>query len=180
MKLTIAIVLITLLLFNVLGFYGLFEGLKYQNRRVLINRLDTGGYDADETITLSIPMVIPYSVDQLGFERVNGEFEHQGEFYRLVKQRFAKDTLFVVCVKDPNNKKIHQALKDYVKTFTDNPGNDKSSSKATPAFLKDYFLCVFSMDVQSLGWTHDIHWKNASNKIQSSFFQCIIHPPERA
>lgn len=180
MKLIISIVLITLMLFNVLGFYGLFEGMKYQNRRVLINRLDTSEYDADETITLSIPMVIPYSVDHLGFERVNGEFEHQGEFYRLVKQRFAKDTLFVVCVKDPNSKRIHQALKDYVKTFTDNPSNDKSSSKTTFASIKDYFLCVFCMDVQSLGWTHNIDWKNASKEFQSSFFPCIIHPPERA
>jgi hypothetical protein len=46
----------------------------------------------DETILLKIPVAVPYQIDSEGYERVDGEFEHQGEFYRLVKQKYQNDT----------------------------------------------------------------------------------------
>ena len=36
----------------------------------------------------------------IGYERVNGEFEHNGEFFKLVKQKLENDTLNIVCIKD--------------------------------------------------------------------------------
>jgi hypothetical protein len=73
-----------------------------------------------ETVTLKVPVAIPY-LQNTDFERVNGEFEHNGEFFRLVKQRFASDTLYIVCIKDTRSKHIKQALAEYVKTFSDHP-----------------------------------------------------------
>ena len=62
----------------------------------------------------------------------------KGEFYRLVKQKYQNDTLFIVCIKDQASKRIQQAVTDYAKTFTDKPIDTKHNGKANFNFVKDY------------------------------------------
>jgi len=106
----IAIVFLALLLFNVLGYYGLFLGLGIQNDHEMIQNLDADNYDQSETVTIKIPITVPYASDSREFSRVDGTYKHNGEFYRLVKQALLKDTLHIVCVKHPGSKRINQAL----------------------------------------------------------------------
>jgi len=175
-----SIALIALLIFNVLGYYGLFFGLHYQHKQSLINRLDVADYDESKAITLKIPISIPYVADSKEFQRVNGEFEHQGEFYQMVKQRFNQDTLYIVCIKDHTSKRIHQALEDYVKSFTDKPGDAKNSSKTVPTFIKEYMATSYEIKNISSGWSSSVSRYSAPAVFVDSFSASIIHPPERA
>jgi len=135
MRKLLSIVLSLLLLMNVLGYYGVFMGLHYKNSQDLMQRFDANDYGEQETVTLKVPLALPYAADETQFERVDGELEHQGEFYRLVKQRLYQDTLYMVCYKDSQSKRIKQALADYVKTFTDKPADAKSSGKTLQTFI---------------------------------------------
>ena len=163
-----------------MGYYGVFLGLHYQNDRAMSEALDSDIYDQSHTITLKVPVSIPYMPDQPDFERVNGQFEHNGELYRLVKQRYAKDTLTVVCVRDTEHKKIDRALADYVKTFTDKPTDTRPASKIAIKFIKDYLPIAFKIGSATEGWslpvTHNSHYRNLIPTFSSS----IVHPPERA
>jgi hypothetical protein len=152
LKKPISILLILLLLFNALGFYGLLQGLRYKTTADLVKRLDTQRYSEDETILLKIPVAVPYQMDSEGYERVDGEFEHEGEFYRLLKQKYQNDTLFIVCIKDDASKRIDQALTDYVKTFTDKPVDAKHTAKVN--FIKDYLPSKISICANSTGWNY--------------------------
>jgi hypothetical protein len=174
------IFLVALLLFNVLGYYGVFVGLQYQNNRNQIQRLDAELYDESETFTLKVPISIPYAVDQTEFERVDGEFEHQGQFYRMVKQKLSNDTLQIVCIKDHQGTRITQALKDYVKSFTDKPAQGKSDGKTTMTFIKDYIPSTYSIGHRSIGWSTMISLTSPAENLASSFYASIVHPPERA
>ena len=165
---------------NALGYYGVFVGLHYQNDLAMMKALDADTYDASQTITIQFPVSIPYMPDQADFKRVNGKFEHQGEFYRLIKQKYAHDTLTVVCVKDTEHKKIDNALADYVKTFTDKAADGKSTSKITFNFIKDYIPTTFAIGSTTSGWTTNVIHNSACGTLTSSFFASIVHPPERA
>ena len=178
-KLT-SIVLIILLLFNVLGYYGLFMGLRYQNSQYQLQRLDSEHYTETETVTIKIPLAIPYASDDKDFERVDGEFEHNGEFYRLVKQRLQHDTLFLVCLKDQGSKRIHKALADYVKTFTDKPVDSKQGAKGIPSLIKEYLCSACSIKHSSAGWALEVYSTSIPESFINSFCPSIIHPPERA
>jgi hypothetical protein len=140
MKRVITYLLTALLLLNVLGYYGLFLGLKYQHTISLTHRLDENNYKEAETFTLKVPLSVPYS-SNTAYERMDGEFEHQGEFFRLVKQKLLNDTLYIVCIKDIRSKHIKQALAEYVKTFGDHPIQSKSTD-TVPLFIKDYLVPV--------------------------------------
>ena len=162
-----------------MGYYGVFLGLKYKNDRDMIQMLDAENYSESETVTIKIPISIPYAADSKSFERVDGKFEHNGEFYRLVKQKLSQDTLYVVCVKDHENKAIDEAMTSFVKTFTDNPSDNHSNSKILISFIKDYMSQTFAILQESNGWECDVAKESSYVVFKSVFYPSIIHPPER-
>jgi hypothetical protein len=180
MKRLVTIVMLCLFLLNVLGYYGIFLGLRHMSVQELVQRLDSDSYRESETTTFKIPLTVPYYTDSRDFERVNGEFEFNGEVYRLVKQRLHQDTLHIVCVKDNESKKINQVLADYVKTFTDKPCNSKQSTKSLLGLIKDFIPFSVSVDTNSFGWEHRLDYSSLLQSFNATFYSSIIHPPERA
>lgn len=175
----VSIVFLVLLLFNILGYYGLFIGLQYQNDLQMTQNLDNNNYDKSETIAIDIPITIPYAQDHEGFQRINGTFEHKGEFYQLVEQRLSNDTLHVICVMDHQGKRINQALVSFVKSFTDKPVNDNQSALTFSDFIKDYITTSFSISHLSFGWHREVGQSSSLPVFIPSFYASIIHPPER-
>jgi hypothetical protein len=175
-----SIAFVLVVLFNTLGYFGVFIGLHLKNDIAMSEALDSDLYDQSKTITLKVPVSIPYMPDQSDFDRVDGQFEHQGELYRMVKQRYAKDTLTVVCVKDTEHKKIDLALADYVKTFTDKAADSKPTAKTTITFIKDYLPMSCEIKPVTNGWTMAVQHNLHHQSLIPTFSASIIHPPERA
>src|SRR6187402_1292445 len=109
------IFLLTIFLFNVVGYYGIFWLARERSNAAITCRIDSDQYTSAETITLKFPITLPYSTNSEDYARVRGSFEHQGEFYKLVKQKLEKDTLYIVCIKDRHEKKLVNAMADYTK-----------------------------------------------------------------
>jgi hypothetical protein len=162
-----------------MGYYGVFLGMQYHNDVTMTRILDANQYDEAQTITVKVPMSLPYMTDDSDFERVDGKFEHEGEVYRLVKQKYVKDTLTVVCVKDFENKRIRQALSNYVKTFTDQANNANEHSKVSVNFIKDYLPQTFSLKSISSGWETNVIKDSFYRNLIPAYISSVIHPPER-
>lgn len=180
MKRIISITFAAIILLNTMGYYGVFLGLQYQNDLAMSKALDADNYDQSETITLKVPVSMPYMPDQSDFSRVDGQFEHNGELYRMVKQRYAKDTLTVVCVRDTEHKNIDRDLADYVKTFTDKATDTKPGSKLTINFIKDYLPIYFKIKSSTEGWALPLRHNSNYRNLIPTFSASIVHPPERA
>jgi hypothetical protein len=176
----ISIAFIAILLLNVMGYYGVFIGLQYRNDIAMMKVLDSNVYEKAHMLTIRIPVSIPYMNDDADFERVDGKFEHEGEVYRLLKQKYAQDTLTVVCIKDSEDKRINQALSNYVKSFTDKATDQHSNLKVTINFIKDYIPQTFSLRSVAAGWTTSFTYNSIHNVLISTFTASVIHPPERA
>ncbi|HLZ15511.1 MAG TPA: hypothetical protein VKQ08_00630 [Cyclobacteriaceae bacterium] len=140
MKRIVSIVLIWLFLFNVIGYYGIYVAMLRHARVALNEKIDNGQLKDDQTVTIKIPMALPYPVQQDVYERVQGDFEYLGEFYKLVKQRYSSDTLYVVCTKSLEEKKAFKVLSDFVKLSTDQASAAPHSqhAKTVVSLIKDY------------------------------------------
>lgn len=180
LKRIISIVFISVVVLNTMGYYGVFLGLHFKNDLAMSKALDGELYDLSTAITLNVAVSIPYMQDQSDFERVNGKFEHNGDLYRLVKQKYARDTLTVVCVKDREHKKIEGALTDYVKTFSDKATDASSAAKTTVSFIKDYLPISFEINSATEGWALRVQHRAHPQILIPTFSASIIHPPERA
>ena len=140
MKRVFSIMLIVLFLFNVIGYYGIYVAMLRQAHVALNEKIDNDQYKDDQTVTIKVPLALPYPVQQDEFQRVQGDFEHQGEFYKLVKQKYSNDTLYVVCIKNTEEKKAFNVFSDFVKLSTDQASSTShnQNSKTIVSIIKDY------------------------------------------
>ncbi|MBT1687319.1 hypothetical protein [Dawidia soli] len=107
MKRPIAIILLLLILFNTLGYYGLYPLLRLRATRTQDQRVDAGAYQATETITLKLPLNLPYLLAGQGENhRLHGSIRYQGNSYTLVSQRIDADTLYVVCLPNREERRV--------------------------------------------------------------------------
>jgi hypothetical protein len=150
-------------------------GLEYKNSRHLAQRLDAGFYHDNETVTLKIPLSIPYYPDT-DFERVDGEIEHNGDFYRLVKQKLHQDTLHIVCIRDEQRSVVKQALADYVKTFADQSA-DRSQHSKIPPFIKDYLSTAANLSELTTGWSAIIVASGYEDSVSTPYLSFSAPPP---
>lgn len=129
MKRSLSILLLLIFLFNVGGYYIVYWGLRYETDRQLTRRLDGNFHNPDEEIELKIPVALPYPIQSQDFQRVEGRFEHNGEFFNLIKHKLKDDTLYIVCIRDHETKRIVTAINDYVQLVQGLP--ETSSSQGT-------------------------------------------------
>jgi hypothetical protein len=179
MKRLFSSVLIALIFFNVMGYYGLLLGLKYKNTREMISQLNNGIYDESETGTLKIPFKDWHGLYSEVFERVDGDFERNGEVYRLIKQRLYRDTFHIVYIKDITGTELNKVISDYVKSFSDTPSKDGKQPAVLLLFIKEYFGCHFSMQKNTAGWEQAVRKESHDPIFIDNFVSSIVHPPER-
>ena len=159
MKRIFAIFFLLVFLFNVGGYYLVFWTLRLDANQRLSQKLDQNQYDNQDTYLFKIPLTLPYGLNQEGYQRVNGSFEHQGEYYKLVKQKHNNDTLYVICIKDLEEKKIANALADYTKLSNDIPASSQKDglnllSKLSKDFETNIILDIVMTDGWFLGTTY--------------------------
>lgn len=180
MRKSISWSLVFLLLLNVFGYYLFFAALQYSNEIAMTRQIDAESYDESEAVTIRLPLTVPYLGDDKTFRRAEGKFWHEGQFYRLVKQKYAQDTLTVVCVLDEGKVRIHEAMSEFVKTFTDTPINSQASSKMALFLARDYIHQPFLLGTSAVGWQSEIGQFEYCQMLSSTFIPSINHPPENA
>lgn len=135
LKKIVSITLLLAFLLHTVGYYILLWGMQYQAHHEMKLRLDADNYADNETIVIKIPLTLPYDVFGKEYERSQGSFEYQGEYFKLVKQRLENDTLYTICIRDQKEKRIHTTLTGFIKLFNDVPAVSK---KILAFFAKDY------------------------------------------
>ncbi|MEJ0056556.1 MAG: hypothetical protein WDN75_13430 [Bacteroidota bacterium] len=176
MRKAVALFFLFIITLNIAGYYLVFEGWKYHNSVTWV--FDSDNSNAQEFI-VKLPMNIPYATQEKDWEKADGEFEYQGEMYRVVKQKVGLDAIYIACVKDNEGSKINQQQEEVAKTFSDKPGDARQSVKSVPNFIKEYVSNVISVRPSVAGWSSEIASVVASQNLIPSFSVSIVHPPER-
>lgn len=176
MKRVVSLLLIAFFLFPVIGYHLFFMGLQYHAHQRMMRSLDMGHYTMEETMTLKIPIHLPYGQDQ-EFTRVDGDFEYKGSFYKLVKQKYERDTLHIVCIKDFEQKRLHNSMTELVKHSTDQPSSQKTM-KLLNGFTKDYVgHSFFAIQPVQAGWSYDTEQSMNYDISLPAIILSVLSPP---
>jgi hypothetical protein len=160
------------------GYYFVYLGLRFQANTEMTQRLDTESYTDEETITIKIPFTLPYWSDSKDFERVSGEFVHNGEFFKLVKQELKNDTLFVVCIQDFKEKRNFNFMAGFAKLSTDVPMSSKQTLKLFGSILKDFVPTSNSMiSTKPLALIH-ITYASEQFSLIAAAYPVLSPPPD--
>jgi hypothetical protein len=154
-----------------------FWGLQIHNDKLTWNNLEEGRYNEDETILLKLPMALPYPVYDNDYRPMQEEFEHDGSYYKGIKQKLEGDTIYILCVKDVKKKGITNAFTKYAKE-TNNLPTDKKGNSIFNKLLKEYEPLTPYQVIQQQGWCIDNVFILAAVDI-SSHASPVLAPPPR-
>ncbi len=178
MKRLVAISFLAVFLFNLVGYYGVYFGLRVSADQALRTQLDNHAYNENETVTLKIPFSLPYQTDWAGsFERVDGNFEKEGQSYKLVKQKVERDTLIIVYIKDQKATSLLESLTEFVHASTDSP-LAKKASQLMKTFAKDYIGTRNEIQTSSTGWSLDETFSEPQYTTRGLFEKIASPPPK--
>jgi hypothetical protein len=177
-KKAFAIFFLALFLFNVGGYYLVYWGLNVKAKKDLLGRLDADNYSSEDVIVISLPMSLPYPLQQKGYERVDGEFEYNGEYYSLVKQRLENDTLFMVCIKDRTKKKLATVLNEYSNYANNLPESANHTLELFGKLFKDYTVSVIALISTNTGWFNSISYGDKQFALLDFDYPVISPPPQ--
>ncbi len=130
-----------LLMLNALGYYPVYLAMQWKAQTEMKARLDTHLFEEDELFTIKIPIRLPYWTETRSApERIDGQIQYNGDFYKLYKQEVIGDTLMVLAVKDHSEKALFTALTEWVKiTVTGLPGTSEKAAGQVSHLIKEYF-----------------------------------------
>jgi hypothetical protein len=165
-------------LFNVGGYYIVFWGMQNQAKHNLLQRLDANNYSSNEVVVLTIPLTLPYPVNQNGYERVDGDFEYKGEYFKLVKQKLENDTLFIVCIRDVAAKKIEVAMSDFTKLSNNVPAGSKQAQNFLAKMFKDFNTSRFVQFYRSKQLPLKVFYAEQSTKVIDVDYPVDSPPPQ--
>ena len=131
LKKAASVLLLTVFLFNTIGYKAFFFYLEQEADA----RLDARIKNLDEfdkgLMTVKIPINLPYQTDWREFESISGEMTFKGKTYKYVKRKVMRDTLILVCIDHQEKTRLEKSTADYYKKVNDlaSESNKKPVSK---------------------------------------------------
>ncbi|QEC68368.1 hypothetical protein FRZ67_14045 [Panacibacter ginsenosidivorans] len=126
MKKLAAILLLTLFVFNTVGYRFLFDMLESSTDAAFTAKLDNGRYNKEDLITIKVPINMPYQVNRAGFERVDGEINVNGQVYRYVMREVQSDTMTLLCIPHYEKTALQNKASEFAGKVNDLPSNDNN------------------------------------------------------
>ena len=126
MKKITALFFIALFLFNLFGYRFLVEYLQNKSNTQLESQLDNNLYQESQLIELKVPLHLPYQNTWSDFQRYDGEIELEGISYKYVKRKVANDTLYLMCIQNPQKMHLETAKNEIFMITSDLAQNNNS------------------------------------------------------
>ena len=141
LKQIVAILLISILLFNIGGYNFVFTYVEQKATQRLEERIDAHQYRDAQLIEFKIPLQMPYYNDTK-YESCYGEIEVDGEHYRYVKRKVSRDTLYVLCLPHMEKDNIAAIKSNLIKSLNDIQDNNVPQQQTQQSCIK-LMLSVF-------------------------------------
>jgi hypothetical protein len=132
-----AILLLSLLLFNWIGYEVYTAILQGQADKSMITSLDENNYNDADLISFKVPAVhLSSYVNSKEFQRVDGTVDINGIQYNYVKLRYTGDSLELLCIPNRTSTSLQNAKNEFFKLVNDlqHPGQSKKSDQNHTSF----------------------------------------------
>lgn len=135
-----AIVLLFVFLLYHIGYYGFYLLASYQLDNHWHAKTYQDELDEEHLLHTAIPLAVPYQVNQTEYVPTGGKVEVDGNFYRVVRQKYANDTLHVMYVPDMLQKELQQSVDKWLSTIIPVPHSDSDSQQLWISLTKSFLI----------------------------------------
>ena len=164
------------LLYNA-GYYIFYLTVDSQYEDSWKNKVEYNKLDPSILQTKSIPITFAYQADQEEFQPVLEVFEMEGKVYRILQQRYAKDTLHIVYIDDHATRQMKNSLRDWVNTLTQKPTSSKNQT-VWEGFEKNYMPYHLDFSLISKSRIEKVYRAFSNPEFIPPFIETITPPPK--
>ena len=127
-----------------LGYYGIFIYREFVLKTNINYTLDYSKVSDDKLFLIKISNPLYHQIDRPEL-RTEGEIEHEGKFYTMVKQKLANDTLYVYFINNIEKEKLYNELSIHNDVHVaDKATNSKKTENLLQSFIKEYLPFIIS------------------------------------
>ncbi len=182
MKRLAAILLLGIFSFNIFGYKIVAIFLEQQENEKMELAFDGNDYADQQLISIKQPTNLPYYQNSKTFQRIDGEIEIEGVYYKYVKCRIYNDSLELLCIPNTAKMKIQAAKADFSKLVADfqtsagkkkSPSESKSFQKIISEFEEQLSAIVFKPAPKYL-----THFIKPHRFVNSLFTKTLEQPPD--
>lgn len=141
-KLAAILLLIVFFLYH-LGYYGFYLALSHQLDQQWHAKAYEDDLTGEELLHASIPLSIPYQPNQSEYKPVSSKLEIDGNYYRIVKQKYVQDTLHVIYINDTLQKELKQSVNEWLASIHQKPLADGQGFQFWKVLAKDFIIDEF-------------------------------------
>ena len=147
MKRLIAILCLSIFLFNLYGYQLLINHWQKGEELALQDQIHTNNLQEEDLISIKVPAALPpYSSNLETFEWVDGEVNVDGTIYRYVKRRIFKDSVEFLCVPHTAKMRLENARENFFRLCNDLQNASQQEQQQGSLQLKP-IIFVFCSDV---------------------------------
>ena len=171
--------MLLLLLYNSVGYYFVFR-IQHQKAEEDFQEYINSAIISEEELTLfKIPVVEYASKGGRDFDRVEGDFEQNGKFFEIVKQKLENDTVYVYCINNEREEALYAQLSDHINThiIDGKPTKNNKSEKTYKNLLKEYLPKTNGLVFHNQPYLLIDNCNFAYNKTLVSVYLPISNPP---
>lgn len=128
MKKLIAILLLSIHLYNLGGYMVVFQYFIYQANKFNEEQISKNLYKTSDLVEIKIPVSLPHISNWNRYERISGAVQLQENWYNYVKLKMTRDTLFVMCVPNYKTTRLINANVIYAREVSEAPLNAKKQA----------------------------------------------------
>jgi hypothetical protein len=150
-----ALLFMSMLLYNVVGYRAVFSLLEKQSHQTLNQQLDAMGYEEQELITIKVPIdELPYYTNSSIFERTNGTISVEGITYQYVERRIFNDSLEMRCIPNALATNLTNARDLFFQLVNDLQHNNPDGKQAPvkPALALKNTISDFTLFEEVIGF----------------------------
>lgn len=167
LKRILSIFLLTVFLFDLLGYIPMFKFAQYKIQKE-IKTLLKKGVPEDKLHIISIPVK---NVKDIDWKREGKEFRYKGSMYDVVRRETHKDTIHYHCVNDQQETQLFAHLEEMV---DQQMNNDKSPAGRTAKNLLKLFWSFKYVPSQNFDFVLPDSKANPENFIYSFFYSPVF------
>jgi hypothetical protein len=177
-----SILLLTILLFNFIG-YRLFSSFMEERANTrLESKLDNEEYNDAQLISIKIPLThLSYYNSSDKFERVYGQVEIKGVQYKFVKRRIYNDSVEMLCIPNQTAMCIQSAKDEFFKLVNDlqqTGQSKKAGSHSSKNFSVDNYTLNESFRLNDISTIITVRTYSYSASLLTRAIATAEQPPE--
>jgi hypothetical protein len=130
LKKVAAILLLSALLFNIIGYRFVFNYLEQKSVSILEQKIDAFAYNESELNEIAVPLNMPYYSDK-SVENIYGEVEINGQHYQYVKRKIENNILHIWCLPNTEKNSLTASKNDVVKSNSQESNSNSNQKQNT-------------------------------------------------